>query len=80
MADLLLKSISPELLAGLKSRAESHGLSPEAEALAILEREFPGHDRKTLAAELRAFRESLGPGPFSDSTAILQAMREDRFR
>lgn len=77
MPNILIRNVSPETIARLKRRAQRHGCSFQAEALAALEAQGPysGDAYADLVERMHA----EGKLHF-DGDAVLAALYEDRQR
>lgn len=76
MADLILHDLDPEVVEGLRQRAETHGRSLEGEARIILEDSLKLAKKRAQGAA-RRIREGFGRRIFGDSAELI---REDRDR
>ena len=80
MKSLVLTNVDDKVFDVLKTNAEIHGVTPEEEAVSVLENHFslPNQDKKAKAREfLNAFREQNAHLQKTDS---VQLIREDRDR
>ena len=77
MADVLVRGLSPKILARLKSQAKRRGRSLQAEMKEILERAARMPDESDIPEGIRRVRAMLRGKRFSDSTLLI---REDRER
>jgi plasmid stability protein len=78
IAQIVVRNIKDEAMAGLKRRAESEGKSVEALARQVLEREGARDalaEALALGEQARAWREARG---ITDSWDVAAAIREDR--
>jgi antitoxin FitA len=76
VSELILRDVTPEVVEGLRKRAEDHGRSVEGEARAILE-ESLGLSKSRARDAARRIREQFAGRTFSDSAELI---REDRDR
>lgn len=80
MKSLVLNNVDDQVFEMLKTNAAFHGVSPEEEALSVLEQNLSPLqiNKKTKAREfLHKFREQYAPLQKTDS---VQLIREDRDR
>jgi plasmid stability protein len=77
MADVLVRGLSPKVLARLKSQAKRKRRSLQAEVKEILERAAQVPDDTDIPEGIRRVRAMLRGKRFSDSTLLI---REDRAR
>jgi plasmid stability protein len=77
VADVLVRGLSPKILARLKSQAKRRGRSLQAEMKEILERAARMPDESDIPEGIRRVRAMLRGKRFSDSTLLI---REDRER
>lgn len=79
MPDILVRNLSEETVALLKSRAARHKRSVQAEVAGILEREAQRERADEFWSHVNALREMLaGRGPFPDSAELIREDRDSR--
>ncbi|HYO13449.1 MAG TPA: Arc family DNA-binding protein [Thermoanaerobaculia bacterium] len=76
MSELILRDVAPEVVEGLRKRAEHHGRSVEGEARAVLQ-ESLGLSKRRAREAARRIREQFAGRTFSESAELI---REDRDR
>jgi plasmid stability protein len=76
MTDFLIRDIDPHVLEQLRSRAEQHGRSLQAEIKRTLKKSVRLNKEESLAL-LDAFRASIPPST-TDSTEIIREFRDSR--
>lgn len=76
MTDFLIRDIDPHVLEQLRSRAEQHGRSLQAEIKRTLKKSVRLNKKESLAL-LDAFRASIPPST-TDSTEIIREFRDSR--
>jgi plasmid stability protein len=78
MASITVRDIDAQSYSALKSRARRNKRSMAAEVRALIAGEGVATNIQDVVQDLRAFQDALRArrGEFSDSTAIIRAMRE----
>ena len=76
MAEILVRDLDPEIVAGLKTRARLHGRSLQKEIKLILEESTPV-DIRQAAKWMESWQERLAGRSFADSA---EQLRQDRER
>jgi plasmid stability protein len=77
LAQVLIRNVEDSVLAALRARAASRGLSLEAELRAVLIR-AAGHPRGDLAEEFAAVRALTPAGPRRLAEDLVRESRDER--